>query len=68
MASQFASPELIDDGEQSAPSKRIIHEIPEYEGMKASAGPLIAEKIGLETLRVKCRHFGAWVSRMERLL
>ena len=68
MASQFASPELIDDGEQSAPSKRIIHEIPEYEGMKASAGPLIAEKIGLETLRVKCRHFGAWISRMERLL
>ncbi len=67
MASQFASPELIDDGEQSAPSKRIIHEIPEYEGMKASAGPLIAEKIGLETLRVKCRHFGAWISRMERL-
>lgn len=67
MTSQFASPELIDDGEQTAPSKRIIREIPEYEGMKASVGPLIADKIGLDVLRAKCRHFGEWLSRLEGL-
>ncbi|MCU0914722.1 MAG: DUF4276 family protein [Planctomycetes bacterium] len=67
MAARFDSPELIDDGPSTAPSKRIIREIPEYEGMKASAGPLIAERIGLPTLRGKCRHFDQWLSRLETL-
>ncbi len=51
MANGFASPELINDGQQTAPSKRIISELPQYEGMKASAGPIVAEKIGLAMLR-----------------
>ena len=67
MAAGFDSPELIDDGPNTAPSKRIIREIPEYEGMKASAGPLIAEKIGLSALRNKCRHFDQWLSQLENL-
>ncbi|MBX3057710.1 MAG: DUF4276 family protein [Anaerolineae bacterium] len=61
------NPELIDDGEETAPSKRIEREIPEYEGRKASAGPLVAGKIGLETLRQRCRHFGEWVGKLEAL-
>ena len=67
MASCFESPELIDDGATTAPSKRIIREIPEYEGRKASAGPIIAGKIGLPTLRSRCRHFRGWLDRLERL-
>jgi hypothetical protein len=67
MVSSFDSPELIDDGEKTAPSKRIICEIPEYEGMKASAGPLVAEKIGLAALRAKCEHFGEWLLKLELL-
>jgi hypothetical protein len=67
MANGFASPELINEGRQTAPSKRIISELPQYEGMKTSAGPLVAEKIGLETLRTKCRHFADWLSRLETL-
>ena len=67
MASGFVSPELIDDGENTAPSKRIIREIPEYEGMKASAGPLAADRIGLPVLRGKCGHFGEWLSKLELL-
>jgi hypothetical protein len=67
MAAGFDSPELIDDGASTAPSKRIIREIPEYEGMKASAGPLIAETIGLPVLRGKCKHFDEWLSRLENL-
>ena len=67
MVSRFTSPELINDGDETAPSKRIIREIPEYAGMKLSVGPLVAEKIGLVTLREKCTHFGGWLSRLERL-
>ena len=67
MASRFTSPELINDGINTAPSKRIIDEIPEYRGMKASAGPIVAEKIGLCALRLKCRHFGEWFRRLEAL-
>ena len=67
MTSTFKSPELINDGEDTAPSKRIIGAIPEYGGMKASAGPIVAEKIGLSTLRVRCEHFGEWLGRLEHL-
>ena len=67
MVSQSPSPEHINDGSDTAPSKRIIREIPEYEGRKASAGPIVAEKIGLPTLRSKCAHFGAWLAKLEKL-
>ena len=67
MAASFESPELVNDGTDSAPSKRIIREIPEYESMKASAGPIVAKAIGLDTLRSKCRHFGTWLGKLEAL-
>ncbi len=67
MADQFDSPELIDDGERTAPSKRIIAELPQYAARKASAGPIIAERIGLEILRPKCPHFDGWLARLESL-
>ena len=67
MAASFESPELINDGTDTAPSKRIIHEIPEYESMKASAGPIVAEGIGLNILRSKCPHFGEWLGALEAL-
>ncbi|MFZ1729595.1 MAG: DUF4276 family protein [Bacteroidota bacterium] len=60
-------PELIDDGQHTAPSKRIIGEIPEYEGAKSTAGPLIAEAIGISRIREQCPHFNAWLSRLEGL-
>ncbi len=67
MVSRYDSPERINDGNQTAPSKRIIAEIPRYEGSKASAGPDIAREIGLPTLRLKCKHFGEWLGRLEAL-
>lgn len=60
-------PELINDSPQTAPSKRIIEFVPEYEGLKSSAGPLIAEDIGLTRLREACPHFNEWVTKLERL-
>jgi hypothetical protein len=67
LAAQYASPEQIDDGADTAPSKRIIREIPEYEFRKASAGPIIASKIGLPVLRQKCMHFHEWMEKLEAL-
>ena len=67
MVASFDSPELINDGNNTAPSKRIIGEIPEYEKMKPSAAPIVAEKIGLLTLRLKCKHFGEWLYKLETL-
>jgi len=59
------SPELINDGPDTAPSKRILKEIPEYD--KVGAGVLVAEKIGLEILRKKCNHFAEWLACLEQL-
>ena len=56
------NPELIDDGLETAPSKRIMSAIPEYD--KATAGVAIAEKIGLEVLMSRCAHFGEWMERL----
>ena len=67
IASQFDSPEFIDDGAETSPSKRIISEIPQYKNLKPIVGPVTAEKIGLSRIREKCKHFDAWLSRLERL-
>ena len=67
IADAHATPELIDDGQHSAPSKRIIAQLPDYEDAKSTVGPLVAERIGLEVIRGKCPHFAAWLSRLERL-
>jgi hypothetical protein len=61
------SPEAIDDGETTAPSKRLIREVPAYHSLKSVAGPLITAEIGLSNLRASCPHFGEWVSKLEKL-
>lgn len=58
-------PELINDGAETAPSKRILKQIPEYD--KVTAGWTVAEQIGLTTLRHKCPHFNEWLTRLEQL-
>lgn len=63
----FTSPELINDGSTTAPSKRINKFIPGYEDTKVSVAPLIAKKIGLPAIRQKCPHFDAWISQLEQL-
>lgn len=60
-----SNPEAIDDGRETAPSKRIKKEIPEYD--KNAAGVNVVEHIGLEGLRQKCRHFHQWMERLENL-
>jgi hypothetical protein len=67
VADAHATPELIDDGQHSAPSKRIVAELPDYEDAKSVIGPQVAELIGLNVMRGKCPHFAAWLSRLEKL-
>jgi hypothetical protein len=61
------TPELINDGPDSAPSKRIIAELPDYAGAKSVVGPQVAQSIGLSVIRDKCPHFAAWLSLLEGL-
>lgn len=59
------APELINDGPHTAPSKRLLRYLGEYN--KVLDGPAIAGKIGLERLRQACPHFGEWLTRLESL-
>jgi len=59
------SPELIDDGRETAPSRRIESIYPSYN--KAAHGPQIAVHIGLSKIRSMCPHFDAWVTKLESL-
>ena len=59
------SPERIDDGQHTAPSKRIISQFSKYN--KITIGLQVAEKIGLPAIRAECPHFDAWIRRLERL-
>ena len=67
MVGQVANPELINESPDTATSKHIVAVIPQYAGMKRSAGPILAKKIGLANLRARCRHFGEWIDQLEDL-
>ena len=67
MAVKYDSPEDINEGIETAPSKRIIKAIPEYEGRKVSAGSNIASEIGIQAIRDKCPHFNTWLTKLETL-
>ncbi len=59
------APEAVNESPQAAPSKRIVHHIPEYD--KVVAGTLVALEIGLPILRDRCPHFDAWLKELERV-
>ena len=67
VADSVDSPELIDDGQHTAPSKRIIAQFPTYDSLKTSVGPQMAATIGLPAIRSKCPHFDRWLCRLEQL-
>jgi len=67
IANQYETPELINDGQQTAPSKRIMAQFPDYEKAKSTFGPQLAEQIGLQVIRDQCTHFDKWLSRLEFL-
>ena len=66
-AAEYATPELINDGPETAPSKRIEALFPDYGRAKTVFGPQLAEMIGLSTIRARCPHFERWLRRLESL-
>lgn len=58
-----SNPELINDGVETAPSKRIINCINCFD--KANVGVDVLEKIGIENIAGKCGHFAEWVKRIK---
>ena len=61
----FQTPEDIDDGPESAPSKRILSYCPRY--AKVGDGTRAAKKIGVEQMRLECPHFRSWLEQLESL-
>ena len=62
---QFATPEEIDDGPATAPSKRLTSLLPRYD--KRADGPLVAETIGIARIRAECPRFDGWLKKIESL-
>lgn len=59
----FTNPELINNGPNTAPSKRLIDAIPSYN--KVLYGSMLAEAAGLNSIRQKCPLFNEWVERLS---
>lgn len=58
-------PEDVNDGRDSAPSKRLEGLIPSYR--KADHGVRVAKKIGIDRLKQACPRFCDWLAKLEQL-
>lgn len=61
----FASPELIDDGDQTSPAKRFCAVFPDCE--KVAVGAQVASRIGLNVMARECLHFRNWLEALRAL-
>ncbi len=61
----FSSPELVNEGPETTPFKRISRCCPKYQ--KTLHGPLIALDIGLDAIRRECEHFNSWIEGLVSL-
>lgn len=59
-------PEMINDGAETAPSKRILAAFPQY--LKTSDGPLVIADTGLDSIRRCCPHADQWLTNIEARL
>lgn len=67
----FDNPEDINDNKETAPSKRLARIIKGYKSEKSSLkvfyGTLLAQAIGLNTIRTKCPRFNNWIGLLESI-
>jgi hypothetical protein len=61
----FPTPEDIDDGPDTAPSKRVLRLCPSY--TKILDGTRAASAVGIVVMRHECPHFRDWVERLMQL-
>ena len=59
------APEDVNDGSETAPSKRLKTAIPGYQ--KPLYGPFAIEDAGLAAIRARCERFAGWVAQIEAL-
>lgn len=59
------APEEVNDGPETAPSKRLLASVPGYR--KTLHGVYACEIAGLPALRAACPRFDGWVRRLETL-
>ena len=57
--------EDIDDGETTAPAKRILDHFPGYN--KVLDGPNILQSVGISTIIDACPRFAYWLQTLEKL-
>jgi hypothetical protein len=62
---QAGAPELINHDPDTHPKARLRDLTGDYKETRDS--PALLEKIGIETIRRACPHFGAWLTRLEAL-
>jgi hypothetical protein len=58
-----SGPELVNDGADTAPSKRIKKAYPQYE--KTLHGPLVIADAGIDAIRSTCPHADDWLRELE---
>jgi hypothetical protein len=58
-----SGPELVNDGVDTAPSKRIMSAYPQY--AKTIDGPLVIAEAGLDAIRSTCPHADDWLRELE---
>jgi hypothetical protein len=58
-----SGPELVNDGVNTAPSKRILSAYPQY--VKTIDGPLVIAQAGLDEIRRTCPHADDWLRQLE---
>jgi hypothetical protein len=61
-----SSPELVNEGVETAPSKRIMSVYPQY--AKTIDGPLVIADAGLDSIRTSCPHADEWLREIEARL
>lgn len=62
---RFNTPEEINDGFETAPSKRILKLFKSYQ--KVTYGYQIAQRIGIDVIRKECPHFNEWMVKLGQL-
>lgn len=63
---EYENPELLNDGAETAPSKRLQRLIPGYR--KTLHGPIIAHEISLPVMMQKCVRFKGWVEGLIKIM
>lgn len=61
-----SGPEMVNDGVNTAPSKRIVNAYPQY--TKTIDGPLVIADAGLDFIRSRCPHADSWLREIEARL